>query len=187
MPHVHLLYPQTRARAGGQGHRPRRFGRVGGRGAGAGPHLHETAAETQRLAQTLETLSQQQALIQQFNDAKAALTQLERATVLSRDKLAQLRAEQQAGTGDAKALADQERLLASEVKQLERQLVSQAASHTRLHAVLTQSGLDTKNLSQEQQRLQRELAQTVAKTERLGVNLARAASGPTAFRGPSAA
>jgi hypothetical protein len=127
-----------------------------------GPVSDEAGAETERLAKTLDGLSQQQVLIQQFNDAKAALTQLELATVLSRDKLTQLRSEQQAGAGDAKALADQERLLASEVKQLERQLVNQAASHTRLHAGLTQSGLDTKNLSQEQQRLQRELAQTRA-------------------------
>ncbi|MGY3872597.1 tape measure protein [Aeromonas dhakensis] len=133
-----------------------------------GPISDETAAETERLAQTLESLSQQQTLIRQFNDAKAALTQLELATVLSRDKLAQLRAEQQAGTGDAKALAEQERLLASEVKQLERQLVAQSASHIRLHAGLKQSGLDTKNLAQEQQRLQRELTKSVAQTERLG-------------------
>lgn len=136
-----------------------------------GPISDETAAETERLAQTLESLSQQQALIQQFNDSKSALTQLELATVLSREKLAQLRAEQQAGSGDAKTLADQERLLASEVKQLERQLVAQAASHTRLHVGLTQTGLDTRNLGQEQQRLQRELAQTVAQTERLGREL----------------
>ncbi|MFM4731592.1 tape measure protein [Aeromonas salmonicida] len=148
-----------------------------------GPVSDETAAETERLAQTLEGLSQQQALIQQFNDAKAALTQLELATVLSRDKLAQLRAEQQAGTGDAKALADQERLLASEVKQLERQLVAQAASHTRLHAGLNQSGLDTKNLSQEQQRLQRELAQTVAQTERLGRELSQGSQRTNGFQG----
>ncbi|MFM1692780.1 tape measure protein [Aeromonas salmonicida] len=148
-----------------------------------GPVSDETAAETERLAQTLEGLSQQQALIQQFNDAKAALTQLELATVLSRDKLAQLRAEQQAGTGDAKALADQERLLASEVKQLERQLVAQAASHTRLHAGLTQSGLDTRNLSQEQQRLQRELAQTVAQTERLGRELSQGSQRAGGFQG----
>ncbi|WHF41924.1 tape measure protein [Aeromonas salmonicida] len=148
-----------------------------------GPVSDETAAETERLAQTLETLSQQQALIQQFNDAKAALTQLELATVLSRDKLAQLRAEQQAGTGDAKALADQERLLASEVKQLERQLVSQAASHTRLHAGLTQSGLDTRNLGQEQQRLQRELVQTVAQTERLGRELSQGSQRTNGFQG----
>ncbi|WP_235677342.1 hypothetical protein [Aeromonas caviae] len=107
-----------------------------------GPISDETAAETERLANTLEELSQQQALVQQFNESKSALTQLELATVLSRDKLEQLRREQQAGTGDAKALADQERLLASEVKQLERQLVSQAAGHTRLHAGLTQAGLD---------------------------------------------
>lgn len=133
-----------------------------------GPISDETAAETAQLAQSLESLSRQQALIQQFNDYKAALTQLELATVLSRDKLEQLRREQQAGSGDAKALAEQERLLASEVKQLERQLVAQSASHTRLHAVLKQSGLDTRNLAQEQQRLQRELTKSVAQTERLG-------------------
>ncbi|UUI59228.1 tape measure protein [Aeromonas salmonicida] len=148
-----------------------------------GPISDETAAETAQLAESLESLSRQQALIQQFNDAKAALTQLELATVLSRDKLAQLRVEQQAGTGDAKALAYQERLLASEVKQLERQLVSQAASHTRLHAGLTQSGLDTKNLSQEQQRLQRELAQTVAQTERLGRELSQGSLRTNGFQG----
>lgn len=89
-----------------------------------GPISDETAAETARLAQTLETLSQQQALIQQFNQSADALTQLELASVLSRDKLSQLRAEQQAGTGQARVLTDQERLLASEVKQLERQLVA---------------------------------------------------------------
>ncbi|MBW3795336.1 tape measure protein [Aeromonas hydrophila] len=148
-----------------------------------GPISDETAAETEHLAQTLESLSQQQALIQQFNDAKAALTQLELATVQSRDKLTQLRAEQQAGSGDAKALADQERLLASEVRQLERQLVSQAASHTRLHAGLTQVGLDTRNLGQEQQRLQRELAQTVAQTERLGRELSQGSQRANGFQG----
>ncbi|WP_338884547.1 tape measure protein [Aeromonas hydrophila] len=136
-----------------------------------GPISDETAAETAQLAETLESLSRQQTLIQQFNDSKAALTQLELATVLSRDKLEQLRREQQAGSGDAKALAEQERLLASEVKQLERQLVAQSASHTRLHAGLKQSGLDTKNLAQEQQRLQRELTKSVAQTERLGREL----------------
>lgn len=148
-----------------------------------GPISDETAAETERLAQTLESLSQQQALIQQFNDSKAALTQLELATVLSREKLAQLRAEQQAGSGDAKALADQERLLASEVKQLERQLVVQAASHPRLHVGLTQTGLDTRNLGQEQQRLQRELAQTVAQTERLGRELSQGSQRTNGFQG----
>ncbi|MBL0481326.1 tape measure protein [Aeromonas veronii] len=136
-----------------------------------GPISDETAAETAQLAESLESLSRQQALIQQFNDSKAALTQLERATVLSRDKLEQLRREQQAGSGDAKVLAEQERLLASEVKQLERQLVAQSASHTRLHAGLKQSGLDTRNLAQEQQRLQRELTKSVAQTERLGREL----------------
>ncbi|WP_392462696.1 tape measure protein [Aeromonas dhakensis] len=136
-----------------------------------GPISDETAAETAQLAESLESLSRQQALIQQFNDSKTALTQLELATVLSRDKLDQLRREQQAGSGDAKALAEQERLLASEVKQLERQLVAQSASHTRLHARLKQSGLDTKNLAQEQLRLQRELTKSVAQTERLGRGL----------------
>ncbi|WP_323914414.1 tape measure protein [Aeromonas veronii] len=136
-----------------------------------GPISDETAAETAQLAESLESLSRQQALIQQFNDSKAALTQLELATVLSRDKLEQLRCSQQAGSGDAKALAEQERLLTSEVKQLERQLVAQSASHTRLHAGLKQSGLDTRNLAQEQQRLQRELTKSVAQTERLGRGL----------------
>ncbi|WP_429103610.1 tape measure protein [Aeromonas hydrophila] len=148
-----------------------------------GPISDETAAETERLAQTLESLSQQQTLIRQFNDAKAALIQLELATVQSRDKLTQLRVEQQAGLGDAKALADQERLLASEVKQLERQLVAQAASHTRLHVGLTQAGLDTRNLGQEQQRLQRELAQTVAQTERLGRELSQGSQRTNGFQG----
>ena len=96
-----------------------------------GPISDETAAETARLAQTLETLSQQQALIQQFNQSADALTQLELASVLSRDKLSQLRAEQQAGTGQARVLTDQERLLASEVKQLERQLVALAKTMPR--------------------------------------------------------
>lgn len=148
-----------------------------------GPISDETAAETERLTQTLESLSQQQTLIRQFNDAKAALTQLELVTVLSRDKLEQLRREQQAGSGDAKALAEQERLLASEVKQLERQLVAQAASHTRLHAGLKQSRLDTRNLGQEQQRLQRELAQTVAQTERLGRELGQGSQRTNGFQG----
>lgn len=138
-----------------------------------GPISDETAAETAQLAETLESLSRQQALIQQFNDSKAALTQLELATVLSRDKLEQLRRSSQAGAGDAKALAEQERLLTSEVKQLERQLVAQSASHTRLHAGLKQSGLDTRNLAQEQQRLQRELTKSVAQTERLGRELSQ--------------
>ena len=96
-----------------------------------GPISDETAAETARLASTLETLSQQQALIQQFNQSADALTQLELASVLSRDKLAQLRAEQQAGTGQARVLTDLERLLASEVKQLERQLVALAKTMPR--------------------------------------------------------
>ncbi|UNU29272.1 tape measure protein [Aeromonas hydrophila] len=148
-----------------------------------GPISDQTAAETAQLAETLESLSRQQALIQQFNDSKAALTQLELATVLSRDKLTQLRVEQQTGSGDAKALADQERLLASEVKQLERQLVAQAASHTRLHVGLTQTGLDTRNLGQEQQRLQRELAQTVAQTERLGRELSQGSQRTNGFQG----
>ncbi|WP_421309751.1 tape measure protein [Aeromonas veronii] len=148
-----------------------------------GPISDETAAETAQLAETLESLSRQQALIQQFNDSKAALTQLELATVLSRDKLEQLHREQQAGAGDAKALAEQERLLTSEVKQLERQLVAQSASHTRLHAGLKQSGLDTKNLAQEQQRLQRELTKSVAQTERLGRELGQGGQHAGGFQG----
>lgn len=148
-----------------------------------GPLSTETAAETERLAQTLEGLTQQRDLIAQFEASGRALSQLEQASTLSRDRLSQLRHEQQETSGAARQLTDQERLLASEVKQLERQLVAQAASHTRLHAGLTQAGLDTRNLGQEQQRLQRELAQTVVQTERLGRELGQGSQRTNGFQG----
>ncbi|HGY5246582.1 TPA: tape measure protein [Aeromonas salmonicida subsp. pectinolytica] len=148
-----------------------------------GPISDETAAETERLAQTLEALGQQQKLIQQFNQSAEALTQLEQASVRSRDKLAQLRAEQQTSAGQARVLTDQERLLASEVKQLERQLISQSAAHTRLHVGLSQAGLDSRNLAQEQQRLQRELRESAAQTERLGRSLVQGSQGAGGFQG----
>ncbi|MGN5137312.1 tape measure protein [Aeromonas sp. 164P] len=132
-----------------------------------GPVSDEAAAQTEQLATTLAQLSNQRDLIQQFEASKTALSQLEAATVLSRDKLATLRREQQETGGSSRQLTDQERLLAAEVKQLERQLVAQSASHTRLHAGLKQSGLDTKNLAQEQQRLQQELDQTTRETKEL--------------------
>ncbi|MBL0653322.1 tape measure protein [Aeromonas caviae] len=148
-----------------------------------GPISDDTAAETDRLAQTLETLTQQRDLIAQFEASGRALTQLELATILSRDKLAELRREQQGAAGSARQLTDQERLLASEVKQLERQLVAQAASHSRLHAGLSQAGLDTRNLAQEQNRLQRELRESAAQTERLGRSLVQGAQGAGGFQG----
>ncbi|WP_323883828.1 tape measure protein [Aeromonas caviae] len=148
-----------------------------------GPLSTETAAETERLAQTLETLTQQQELINQFEASGRALTQLELATVLSRDRLSELRREQQGVAGSARQLTDQERLLASEVKQLERQLVAQAASHSRLHAGLSQAGLDTRNLAQEQNRLQRELRESAVQTERLGRSLVQGAQGAGGFQG----
>ncbi|MGN5221738.1 tape measure protein [Aeromonas veronii] len=136
-----------------------------------GPISDETAAETERLAQTLEGLTQQRDLIAQFEASGRALGQLEQASTLSRDRLAQLRREQQETGSAARQLTDQERLLASEVKQLERQLIAQSASHNRLHSALGQAGFDTRNLAQEQQRLQRELTQTVTHTERLANEL----------------
>ncbi|MFQ2706692.1 tape measure protein [Aeromonas caviae] len=148
-----------------------------------GPLSTETAAETERLAQTLEILTQQQELIAQFEASGRALSQLEQATALSRDRLTELRREQQGAAGSARQLTDQERLLASEVKQLERQLVAQAASHSRLHAGLSQAGLDTRNLAQEQNRLQRELRESAAQTERLGRSLVQGAQGAGGFQG----
>ncbi|WP_429160674.1 tape measure protein [Aeromonas media] len=148
-----------------------------------GPISDETAAETERLAQTLVTLTQQQQLIQQFKQSAEALTQLEQATVLSRDRLAVLRREQQGTAGSARQLTDQELLLASEVKQLERQLISQSAAHTRLHVGLSQAGFDTRNLAQEQQRLQRELRESAAQTERLGRSLVQGGQGAGGFQG----
>ncbi|MCH7371025.1 tape measure protein [Aeromonas sp. MR16] len=148
-----------------------------------GPLSDETAAETERLAQTLEGLTQQRDLIAQFEASGRALTQLELATILSRDKLAELRREQQGAAGSARQLTDQERLLASELKQLERQLVAQAAAHTRLHAGLTQAGLDTRNLVQEQNRLQRELRESAVQTERLGRSLQQGGQQAGGFHG----
>ncbi|MGN5224672.1 tape measure protein [Aeromonas veronii] len=136
-----------------------------------GPISDETAAETERLAQTLEGLTQQRDLIAQFEASERALGQLEQASTLSRDRLAQLRREQQETGSAARQLTDQERMLASEVKQLERQLIAQSASHNRLQSALGQAGFDTRNLAQEQQRLQRELTQTVTHTERLANEL----------------
>ncbi|HDZ8927737.1 TPA: tape measure protein [Aeromonas dhakensis] len=148
-----------------------------------GPLSDETAAETERLAQTLEGLTQQQELINQFEASGRALAQLEQATVLSRDRLTELRREQQGAAGSARQLTDQERLLASEVKQLERQLVAQSASHSRLHAGLTQTGVDSRNLAQEQARLQRELRESAAQTERLGRSLAQGGQQSNGFQG----
>ncbi|MCR3986019.1 phage tail protein, partial [Aeromonas caviae] len=142
-----------------------------------GPLSTETAAETERLAQTLETLTQQHDLIAQFEASGRALTQLELATILSRDKLAELRREQQGAAGSARQLTDQERLLASEVKQLERQLIAQHSEVGRLRGGLSQAGIDTRNLAQEQQRLQRELRESAAQTERLGRSLVQGAQG----------
>lgn len=148
-----------------------------------GPLSDETAAETERLAKTLETLTQQQELINQFEASGQALTQLEQATALSRERLTELRREQQASTTGARQLTDQERLLASEVKQLERQLVAQSASHSRLHASLGQAGLDSRNLAQEQNRLQRELRESAAQTERLGRSLQQGGQHANGFQG----
>ncbi|MGU5779041.1 tape measure protein [Aeromonas caviae] len=148
-----------------------------------GPLSTETAAETERLTQTLETLTQQQELIHQFEASGRALTQLELATILSRDKLAELRREQQGAAGSARQLTDQERLLASEVKQLERQLIAQHSEVGRLRGGLSQAGLDTRNLAQEQSRLQRELRESAAQTERLGRSLVQGAQGAGGFQG----
>nr|WP_279473536.1 tape measure protein [Aeromonas caviae] len=148
-----------------------------------GPLSDETAAETERLAQTLEGLTQQRDLIAQFEASGRALTQLELATILSRDKLAELRREQQGAAGSARQLTDQERLLASEVKQLERQLIAQHSEVGRLRGGLSQAGIDTRNLAQEQNRLQRELRESAAQTERLGRSLVQGAQGAGGFQG----
>ncbi|WP_254203943.1 hypothetical protein [Aeromonas sp. FDAARGOS 1402] len=85
-----------------------------------GPLSDETAAETERLAQTLETLTQQQELINQFEASGRALTLLELATCSPGTACRSCAGEQQGAAGSAHQLTDQERLLASEVKQLEQ-------------------------------------------------------------------
>ena len=52
-----------------------------------GPVSNEVEKETQALAKKMQELANQRDLINQFNQAKESLTQLELATVLSRDKL----------------------------------------------------------------------------------------------------
>ena len=136
-----------------------------------GPISNAVEQETKELAARMQQLGQQRDQIDAFKKSKEALTQLELATVLSRDKLEEFRKSQKSGSGDAQDLARQEQLLAREVKQLESQLVRQAATHPKLHAGLKQSGIDTQNLAGEQNRLQRELTETATRTEKLAREL----------------
>ena len=155
---------------------------------GAGPYLRdETAAETERLAQNAETLSQQQ--------TDPAVQPIRRGPGLSRtgqravpsDKLAQTGPRQQASAGQARVLTDQERLLASEVKQLERQLISQSPPTPACTSGAHPNRARTRNLAQEQQRLQRELRESAAQTERAGAFLVPGAQSAGGFQGPSVA
>lgn len=148
-----------------------------------GPISSTVEQDTKALAQRLQQLGQQRDQIDAFNKSKEALTQLEQATVLSRDKLETLRQVQASGAGDAEKLAKQEQLLASEVKQLESQLVRQAATHTKLGAGLKQSGIDTRNLGTEQNRLQREITETASRTETLARELTDSKAAAASFAG----
>src|SRR5574343_333155 len=146
-----------------------------------GPISNEVEKETKELAARMQQLGQQRDQIEAFNKSKDALTQLELATVLSRDKLEEFRKSQKDGSGDAQDLARQEKLLASEVKQLESQLVRQSATHTKLGAGLKQSGIDTSNLVTEQNRLQREITETATRTEKLAKELIGAKESSSGF------
>lgn len=146
-----------------------------------GPISNAVEQETKELAARMQQLGQQRDQIDAFNKSKDALTQLELATVLSRDKLESLRKVQASGAGDAEQLAKQEKLLASEVKQLESQLVRQAATHTKLGAGLKQSGIDTRNLGTEQNRLQREITETASRTEKLARELTGSKAAAASF------
>lgn len=148
-----------------------------------GPISTAVEQETKELASRMQQLGQQRDQIDTFNKSKDALTQLELATVLSRDKLDALRKVQASGAGDAEQLATQEKLLASEVKQLESQLVRQAATHTKLGAGLKQSGIDTRNLGTEQNRLQREITETASRTEKLARELTGSKAAAASFAG----
>ncbi len=148
-----------------------------------GPISNAVEQETKELAVRMQQLGQQRDQIDAFNKSKDALTQLELATVLSRDKLESLRKVQASGAGDAEQLAKQEKLLASEVKQLESQLVRQAATYTKLGAGLKQSGIDTRNLGTEQNRLQREITETASRTEKLARELTGSKAAAASFAG----
>lgn len=146
-----------------------------------GPISNEVEKETQSLAKRMQELASQRDLINQFTQSKEALTQLELATALSRDRLEQLRKTQVSGAGDSAEFANKERLLASEVKQLERQLISQAATHTRLGVALKGSGIDSTNLASAQNRLQREITETANRSAQLGRELTGAGSSAGGF------
>lgn len=148
-----------------------------------GPISNAVEQETKELAARMQQLGQQRDQIDAFKKSKDALTQLELATVLSRDKLESLRKVQASGAGDAEQLAKQEKLLASEVKQLESQLVRQAATHTKLGVGLKQSGIDTRNLGTEQNRLQREITETASRTEKLARELTGSKAAAASFAG----
>ncbi len=146
-----------------------------------GPVSNEVEKETQALATKMQELANQRDLINQFNQTKESLTQLELATILSRDKLEQHRKSQSSSTTDAATFAERERLLAGEVKQLERQLISQAATYTKLSVSLKESGVDTSRLTSEQSRLQRELTQTTNRVSKLASDFGLAGNKSVSF------
>ena len=142
-----------------------------------GPVSSDVEKETKALAQRLQQLGQQRDLIDAVNKSSDAIDNLSAATVLSRDKLERLRQEQASAGGDAAAMAEKEKLLASEVRQLQSQLVKQATTHTKLSTELKQSGVDTANLGLEQRRLQKEIASASDSAAKLGNDLTGARAG----------
>nr|WP_321270445.1 tape measure protein [uncultured Tolumonas sp.] len=148
-----------------------------------GPVSEKVSQEAKALAAELNDLASKRDLIDNANKSTEALKLLEMATASSRSKLDALKQSEAAAGTDAAQFAEKERLLSAEVKQLESQLVKQAATHTKLDTALRQNNINITSLVSEQNRLQSEINQTVEKTAQLGQSLTGVSSSAATFSG----
>lgn len=148
-----------------------------------GPVSEKVSQEAKALAAELNDLASKRDLIDNANKSTEALKLLELATASSRSKLEALKQSETAAGADAAQLAEKERLLSAEVKQLESQLVKQAATHTKLDTALRQNNINISSLASEQNRLQTEINQTVDKAAQLGQRLTGVSASAETFTG----
>lgn len=133
-----------------------------------GPVSEAVSQEAKALVEKLDELGTKRELIDNFNQSAAALRLLELATAASKAKLDALKQSENTTGMEASQFAEKEKLLTAEVKQLESQLVKQAATHTKIDTALRQNNINTSNLSAEYKHLQSEINQTVSKAAELG-------------------
>lgn len=148
-----------------------------------GPVSEKVSKEASALAGKLDELASKRELIDNFNQSAEALKLLEAAAAASKAKLDALKQSENSTSSTAQQLAEKERLLAAEVKQLESQLIRQAATHTKLDTALRQNNVNVSSLASEQNRLQAEINQTVDKTAQLGQRMTGVSSSAATFGG----